>query len=117
MEIKKQLKAVFFISKSKPCYLASTFLVAGFLATGFLAVIFLTAGFLATVFLAGAFLANVFLPPVLPVTSSFAAFSASNPSGEGRVEIFAGRYGSYVQHAKIRATIPKSIEPESLTID
>ncbi len=40
-----------------------------------------------------------------------------HPSGEGRVEIFAGRYGPYVQHAKIRATIPKSIEPESLTID
>ena len=40
-----------------------------------------------------------------------------HPSGEGRVEIYAGRYGPYVQHAKVRATIPKSIEPESLTID
>jgi DNA topoisomerase I len=40
-----------------------------------------------------------------------------HPSGEGRVEIFAGRYGPYVQHAKIRATIPKSIAPEELTID
>ncbi len=40
-----------------------------------------------------------------------------HPSGEGRVEIFAGRYGPYVQHAKVRATIPKSIEPESLTMD
>jgi DNA topoisomerase I len=33
------------------------------------------------------------------------------------VEVFAGRYGPYVQHAKVRATIPKSIEPESLTMD
>ena len=41
----------------------------------------------------------------------------AHPSGEGRVEIYAGRYGPYVQHAKIRATIPKSIEPESLTMD
>jgi DNA topoisomerase-1 len=41
----------------------------------------------------------------------------AHPSGEGRVEIFAGRYGPYVQHAKIRATIPKSIEPESLTME
>ena len=41
----------------------------------------------------------------------------AHPSGEGRVEVFAGRYGPYVQHAKIRATIPKSIEPESLTMD
>jgi DNA topoisomerase I len=41
----------------------------------------------------------------------------AHPSGEGRVEVYAGRYGPYVQHAKVRATIPKSIEPESLTID
>ncbi len=30
-----------------------------------------------------------------------------HPSGEGRVEVYAGRYGPYVQHAKIRATLPK----------
>ena len=41
----------------------------------------------------------------------------AHPSGEGRVEIFAGRYGPYVQHAKVRATIPKSVEPETLTMD
>ena len=41
----------------------------------------------------------------------------AHPSGEGRVEIYAGRYGPYVQHAKIRATIPKSVEPEDLTMD
>ncbi|MDX1915547.1 MAG: type I DNA topoisomerase [Methylophilus sp.] len=38
-------------------------------------------------------------------------------SGEGRIEIFAGRYGPYVQHAKIRATLPKSILPEELTLE
>ena len=41
----------------------------------------------------------------------------AHPSGEGRIEIFAGRYGPYVQHAKVRATIPKSVEPETLTMD
>ena len=41
----------------------------------------------------------------------------AHPSGEGRVEIYAGRYGPYVQHAKIRATLPKSMAPEELTID
>ena len=41
----------------------------------------------------------------------------AHPSGEGRVEIYAGRYGPYVQHAKIRATIPKSVEPEELTME
>jgi DNA topoisomerase I len=40
-----------------------------------------------------------------------------HPSGEGRVEVYAGRYGPYVQHKKIRATLPKSIAPEELTFD
>jgi DNA topoisomerase-1 len=40
-----------------------------------------------------------------------------HPSGEGRVEVYAGRYGPYVQHAKIRATLPKSMSPEELTLE
>lgn len=40
-----------------------------------------------------------------------------HPSGDGRIEIYAGRYGPYVQHAKIRATLPKSVEPEALTLE
>lgn len=40
-----------------------------------------------------------------------------HPSGEGRIEVFAGRYGPYVQHAKVRATLPKSITPEALTLE
>ncbi len=40
-----------------------------------------------------------------------------HPSGEGQIEVFAGRYGPYVQHGKIRATLPKSVEPESLTLE
>jgi DNA topoisomerase I len=40
-----------------------------------------------------------------------------HPSGEGRIEVFAGRYGPYVQHAKIRATLPRSMAPEELTLD
>jgi DNA topoisomerase-1 len=41
----------------------------------------------------------------------------AHPSGEGRVEVYAGRYGPYVQHAKIRATLPKSVSPEELTFE
>ncbi len=41
----------------------------------------------------------------------------AHPSGEGRIEVFSGRYGPYVQHGKLRATLPKSIEPESLTLE
>lgn len=40
-----------------------------------------------------------------------------HPSGEGRVEVYAGRYGPYVQHKKIRATLPKSIVPEDLSFE
>ncbi len=41
----------------------------------------------------------------------------NHPSEDGQIEIYAGRYGPYVQHAKIRATLPKSVAPESLTME
>ena len=41
----------------------------------------------------------------------------AHPSAEGRIEVYAGRYGPYVQHGKIRATLPKSIAPEELTLE
>jgi len=40
-----------------------------------------------------------------------------HPSREGRVEVFDGRYGPYVQHKKVRATLPKSIAPEELSFE
>lgn len=39
-----------------------------------------------------------------------------HPSGEGRVEVFDGRYGPYVQHKKIRATLPKVLHQRSLLL-
>jgi DNA topoisomerase-1 len=41
----------------------------------------------------------------------------SHPSEGGEIAIYSGRYGPYVQHAKIRATIPKSEDPETLTME
>lgn len=41
----------------------------------------------------------------------------SHPTEEGQIEVFSGRYGPYVQHGKIRATLPKSVEPEALTLE
>ena len=41
----------------------------------------------------------------------------SHPSEEGEIAIYSGRYGPYVQHAKIRATIPKSEDHETLTME
>ena len=41
----------------------------------------------------------------------------AHPTEDGQIEVYAGRYGPYVQHGKIRATLPKSVEPEALTLD
>lgn len=40
-----------------------------------------------------------------------------HPLDEAPVAIYAGRYGPYVQHGKVRATLPKSQEPESLSFE
>jgi DNA topoisomerase-1 len=40
-----------------------------------------------------------------------------HPTEDGQIEVYAGRYGPYVEHGKIRATLPKSIEPEALTLE
>lgn len=41
----------------------------------------------------------------------------AHPTSEGNIEVYSGRYGPYVQHAKIRATLPKSVTPETLTLE
>lgn len=40
----------------------------------------------------------------------------SHPTG-GAIAIYAGRYGPYVQHGKLRATLQKSQEPETVTLE
>ena len=41
----------------------------------------------------------------------------NHPTEDGQVAIYSGRYGPYVQHGKIRATIAKSEDPEMLTME
>ncbi|GAB7563729.1 hypothetical protein LG202_17680 [Methylobacillus methanolivorans] len=41
----------------------------------------------------------------------------AHPTEEGTIAIYSGRFGPYVQHGKLRATLPKSQEPESLTME
>jgi DNA topoisomerase-1 len=48
---------------------------------------------------------------------SVIAALGEHPDGGGKVEVLAGRYGPYVKHGKINATIPKDISPEALTMD
>ncbi len=40
-----------------------------------------------------------------------------HPSGKGKVEVLSGKYGAYVKHGKINATLPKDVEAADLTMD
>jgi DNA topoisomerase-1 len=40
-----------------------------------------------------------------------------HPSLGGKVQVLSGRYGPYVKHGKINATLPKDIEPEQTTLE
>ncbi len=40
-----------------------------------------------------------------------------HPADGKPVELFSGRYGPYVKHGKINATVPKEIEPTELTLE
>lgn len=40
-----------------------------------------------------------------------------HPTEGGTVAIYAGRYGPYVQHGKINATLPKEEAPDNLTLE
>lgn len=40
-----------------------------------------------------------------------------HPGGDGKIQVLDGRYGPYVSHNKVNATIPKGMDPAKLTID
>src|SRR5512143_91644 len=40
-----------------------------------------------------------------------------HPELGGKVQVLSGRYGPYVKHGKVNATLPKDIEPEQTTIE
>jgi DNA topoisomerase-1 len=41
----------------------------------------------------------------------------AHPSEGGKIEVLSGRYGPYVSHNKVNATVPRSKDPASLTVD
>ena len=41
----------------------------------------------------------------------------AHPDGTGNVQVFDGKYGAYVKHGKINATLPKDKTPETVTLD
>ncbi|MBI5436979.1 MAG: type I DNA topoisomerase [Nitrosomonadales bacterium] len=40
-----------------------------------------------------------------------------HPDDKARVEICSGRYGPYVRHGKINATLPKDVAPDEITLE
>src|SRR5262249_61796843 len=40
-----------------------------------------------------------------------------HPADQAPIELYDGRYGMYVKHAGINATVPRDLKPEELTID
>ncbi len=41
----------------------------------------------------------------------------NHPSDEAPIELYDGRYGHYVKHGGINATVPRDLKPEELTLD
>ena len=40
-----------------------------------------------------------------------------HPELGGKVQVLSGRYGPYVKHGKVNATVPKDREPEQVTLE
>src|SRR4029077_19605806 len=41
----------------------------------------------------------------------------NHPADEAPIELYDGRYGHYVKHGGINATVPNDLKPEELTLD
>jgi DNA topoisomerase I len=51
-----------------------------------------------------------------PRTSSVIKELGDHPQLGGKVQVLSGRYGPYVKHGKVNATLPKDREPEQITL-
>jgi DNA topoisomerase I len=40
-----------------------------------------------------------------------------HPAEGGKIQVLSGRYGPYVSHNKVNATVPKSIDPAKITVE
>ena len=41
----------------------------------------------------------------------------NHPADEAPIELYDGRYGQYVKHGGVNATVPRDLKPEELTVD
>ena len=52
-----------------------------------------------------------------PRRRSRSAWSATIPATAAPIELYDGRYGIYVKHGGINATVPRDLKPEELTVE
>ncbi len=50
-------------------------------------------------------------------TASVIVELGEHPAEGGKIQVLSGRYGPYVKHAGINATLPKDIRPEDVTLE
>ena len=51
-----------------------------------------------------------------PRASSVIKELGEHPEGGGKVQVLSGRYGPYVKHGKVNATLPKDRDPEQVSL-
>ncbi len=52
-----------------------------------------------------------------PRASSVIKELGEHPELGGKVQVLSGRYGPYVKHGKVNATVPKDVDPEQVTLE
>ena len=40
-----------------------------------------------------------------------------HPTEGGKIEVLSGKYGAYVKHGKVNATLPKGVDPQNVTVE
>ena len=40
-----------------------------------------------------------------------------HPAEGGKIEVLSGKYGAYIKHGKINATLPKGVDPKDVTVE
>ena len=40
-----------------------------------------------------------------------------HPTEGGKIEVLSGKYGAYIKHGKINATLPKGVDPKDVTVE
>ena len=57
------------------------------------------------------------MPPAPPPATAPLKELGAHPEDEAPVQVMAGRFGPYVKWGKVNATLPKEVQPETVTLE